>query len=217
VIIVFGGATGGLGSALVVRLWVPGKDVLAVGRRHCDIESEASVEAYWNDAPDWPDGPLHIINATGYNANATLAKMTWEDFDKVMRVNVGGAFLILKHAAPVLRERPGSTVTLFSSIVPRLGVIGTSAYSASKSALIGLVKTASLEFARFGVRVNLIELGYFDYGMIKQVPEAMRDELVAKTPLRRLGTIDDLGHACEFLMRCEFITGATIRLNGGLA
>lgn len=212
-ILVFGGTTGGLGTALVSYLADDPNALHPVGRAECDVTNEDSVRDFFQTR-SYNDVPLHIINATGGNVSALLHKMTWEDFDKVMRVNVGGSFLLLKHAAPVLT--PGSTITLFSSVVPRVGVVGTAAYAASKSALMGLVRTAALELARKQVRVNAIELGYFEHGMIRQVPDAMRESVVQSTPLRRLGRIEDLWATCDFLMRCEFITGALVPLTGGL-
>lgn len=212
-IVVFGGVTGGLGKALVDTIHEG--SVCAIPRSTCDLEQEASISRFFGTLADIKE-ELHLINATGLSRSSMLHKTSLEDFEKTWHVNVMGSFLLLKHSVSLLKSRPGSTVTLFSSIVPRMGVVGTSAYAASKSALAGLVKIAALEMARYDVRVNALELGYFDYGMIKQVPQEMREQVIKDTPLHRLGTADDLWEACRFLIHCRFVTGSVVGVAGGL-
>src|SRR5690606_25177558 len=114
------------------------------------------------------------------------------------------------------KERPGSTLTLCSSVVSETGVVGTATYAATKSALHGLIRAASKEWARYGGRINAIQLGYFAYGMIDQVPEALLEDLKKTIPLMRLGQVDELWSACNFLVSNNYMTGNVLRLNGGL-
>jgi NAD(P)-dependent dehydrogenase (short-subunit alcohol dehydrogenase family) len=130
--------------------------------------------------------------------------------------NLTGTFRLLRAFYNLARQHPGSSATVFSSVVAQMGVPGTAAYAASKSGLTGLVRTLSQEWGRSGLRVNGIHLGYYDKGMIQQVSREQQEALVQRVPLGRLGNEDDLYEACLFCFQCQYLTGSMIHLNGGL-
>jgi len=135
------------------------------------------------------------------------------DIGRMLRVNLVSNILMLKHARELYKQH-GGTFTMIGSVTAETGPIGTAAYSASKAALNGLCKVAAKEFARLETRVNVIELGYTLTGMITQVPDFMK--LRERIPLNRLGHPLDVANACNFLIDCEYVTGAIVKVNGGL-
>lgn len=207
---IFGGLTGGLGTAL----WKVMADAQAVGRANCDLVSEASVKNYADTFVE-QDGtePIHLMNLTGLSLSVMLHKQDEKDWQKMLDLNLLGNARLLKHFRKVFKAHPGSSLTMVGSVTVRLGPAGTGIYTASKSALEGLVSVAAHELAPFA-RVNLIELGYCDVGIIRQVDTAA---LIPNIPLGRLGTANDLAEAWKFCMNCQYLTGAIIPVNGGLA
>lgn len=215
-ILIFGGLTGGLGQPLhkaLCAMYADNHVVMALGRKHCDVESEESIQRFFASG-FVIQGPLHIINATGVSVSAMIHKTELGDVGRMLRVNLISNILMLKHARELYKAH-GGTFTMVGSISASDGSVGTGAYAASKAALSGLAKVASKEFARFEVRVNVIELGYTLMGMISQVPDFMK--LREHIPLARFGHPTDVAEACRFLIECTWITGATIKLNGGMA
>lgn len=217
------GAAGGLGAGLVERLTAepphPGESVLPVTRRDVELEDSDSIRAFFETvAHGIPETePVHVVNAAGVSINGFLHKLTDEAWDKTLRVNVTANLHLLQGLRTLLAGRTDGSLLVFGSVVARLGVPGTIAYATAKSALHGFTRTAAKELARVGGRVNCLDLGYFDAGMIEQVPEAALQQLVATVPLQRLGTSEDLAEACRFACRCRFLTGSIVNLNGGLS
>jgi len=205
--------TGGLGQPLhqaLCAIYGDNQVVMGLGRKHCDVESEESIARFFAAGFEF-DGPLHIINATGVSVSAMIHKAYLLDINRMLRVNLVSNILLLKHARELYKAH-GGTFTMLGSIAASHGPAGTASYAASKAALQGLVKVASKEFARINTRVNLIELGYTMHGMIAQVRLPMEIPI----PLGRLGNALDLAHACKFLIDCEYVTGAIVKVNGGL-
>jgi len=216
-ILIFGGATGGLGQPLhqaLCAIYSSSQVVSAIGRRHCDVESEASIRLLFESIVC--DGPLHIINATGVSISAMIHKTEALDFAKMLRVNLISNVFMLKHARPIYKAH-GGTFTMLSSICASDGPIGTGGYAATKAALVGLMRVASKEFAVLGTRINCLELGYFNRGMIEQIPGQHLQTIVDNIPLQDLGTVGALAEACRYVIDCEYVTGANLKLNGGMA
>lgn len=211
---ILGGVTGGLGKELLGL--VP--NAIPVGRQDCDVQKEKSVQN-WTDsinqrASVWV-APFHVINLTGVSHSAMIHKGEVIDWCSMLSVNVIGNALLLKYLRPLFKGRPGSTFTMVGSVTTKLGPAGTGVYTASKAALEGLCKVAAKEFATWG-RVNLLELGYCEAGMIKQIPNSSVDAMETMIPLERLGNAKDLATAWEFVRNCSYLTGSTIAINGGI-
>lgn len=219
------GATGGLGKGLLELAqaqstkdhWEFG-EVIGTSRKDIDLIDEQSIARFVSSIQLKlkPRETIKVINATGISINGMLHKLSKDDFEKTLRTNVSGNFLFLKHLQPVLRDRPGSSAVLISSVVGETGVIGTIAYAASKSALRGLCRVSAKELAKFDVTINVIELGYFEAGMILQVPANIQESLRGEIPLNRFGKVSELFTACKFALECGYLTGSIIKLNGGL-
>ncbi len=218
------GAAGGLGSGLTdyiesnPRILESYGQMIKATRKEIDLESLDSVEQFFQKVNDnlSPTEPLYVINAVGVSINGMIHKLGIENWEKTVRVNLDSSYYLLKTIQPFLQNRSETSVLFFGSVVSEVGVLGASAYASSKAALHGLVKTASKEFARYKGRVNCIDLGYFDRGMINQVPSEALFKIIEQIPLRRLGTSEDLFLACDFALKCKYLTGAILPLNGGL-
>jgi len=157
-----------------------------------------------------------LINCAGVNANALTKKFDFDIFKNVIDVNLIGTFLMTKHALPIMLENNFGRIINISSVVPQIGVPGTAAYSSSKSALWGLSKTVGAENANRNITCNSLNLGYFNVGMIKEVPEIALEKILAEIPMKKLGDPINIYNAVEFLINSDYITGAEININGGL-
>ena len=159
-----------------------------------------------------------LINNAGISKSAISWKMSTEDFDATLNVNLKAPFLTSKYAIPLMRKHNWGRIVNISSVVAQTGFIGTTAYAASKAGLIGMTKTMSKELAAFNITVNTLALGYFNRGMIDDVPEELRSEILKNVPMNQLGEPATIAKTLELLLSEEgsFITGQTLNLNGGL-
>ncbi len=159
-----------------------------------------------------------VVHNAGVSRNGMSWKIDQKDWEETLKVNLTGPFLVSKHVIPHMRDANFGRLIFMSSVVAQTGVIGTAAYAASKAGLIGLSKTLSKELANKNITVNAIALGYFNAGMINDVPKEAQDELKTKIPLGELGDPEQLGHLVEYLSseNANYITGQTLNLNGGL-
>jgi NAD(P)-dependent dehydrogenase (short-subunit alcohol dehydrogenase family) len=191
------------GEALVVAADVTRKT-------ECERMVKAAMEAF---------GRLDIlINNAGINRDAMAAKMTEEQWDAVLDVNLKGTFLCAQAVLPGMRERGWGRVVNTSSI-GSLGNIGQANYAASKAGVIGLTKTLALEYAKHGVTVNAVAPGPVMTAMLASVPDAVRDKIVAQVPVGRIAAPDDIAGVHVFLCSDEasFITGQVIFADGGMS
>lgn len=117
---------------------------------------------------------------------------------------------------PFMRQQEWGRIINISSIVGQVGVPGTVAYSASKSGLFGLTRTLAVENASRNITVNTLALGYFSVGMINVIRPEIQEQIKAKIPMKRFGDPHNVELAIRFLIECDYITGATININGGL-
>lgn len=161
-----------------------------------------------------------LVNNAGITRDALIQKMTLDDWDAVINVNLKGVFLMTKYIAPHMMEQGAGSIVSISSVVGLDGNIGQSNYAATKGGVVAMTKGWAKEFARKGakVRVNAVSPGYTRTPMIETVPEKVLEPIIAKTPLGRLGEIADIANAVLFLS-CEessFITGQVLRVDGGL-
>ncbi len=159
-----------------------------------------------------------LINNAGVSINAMSWKLKFEDWSKVLDVNLTGPFLCTKHVLPVMKENKFGRIVYMSSVVPQIGVAGTAAYAASKSGLFGLCKTISKEVIKNNITANVISLGYFDAGMLYQIPEEIRNQIKDTIPIKEFGNPLEIVECISYLCaeNSKYITGQTINLNGGL-
>ncbi|MBI4589409.1 MAG: 3-oxoacyl-ACP reductase FabG [Candidatus Rokubacteria bacterium] len=159
-----------------------------------------------------------LINNAGINRDAMAAKMTEEQWDQVLDVNLKGTFLCAQAVLPGMRER-GSGRVVNTSSIGALGNIGQANYAASKAGVIGLTKTLALEYAKYGVTVNCVAPGATMTAMLAGVPEKIKEQIVAKIPLGRIASPEEIANVHCFLASDEaaFITGQVIFVDGGMS
>lgn len=159
-----------------------------------------------------------LINNAGVSLNGMSWKVTDADWQTTMDVNLTGPFYCIREVLPHMRAQQWGRVINITSIVGQTGFPGTVAYATSKSALIGMTKTLSLEVANKGISVNCLSLGYFKAGMLYTIPEEMREDIRQSIPVKEFGNTETISSTLRFLISDEagYVTGQTINLNGGL-
>ena len=158
-----------------------------------------------------------VVNNAGITRDGTLHRMSWDDWNEVMRVNLGGCFNMAKACFPGMRERKWGRIVNIGSINGQAGQYGQVNYAAAKSGIHGFTKALAQEGAKYGVTVNAIAPGYIDTDMVAAVPEPVLEKIVAKIPVGRLGQASEIARGVSFLCSEEagFVTGSTMSINGG--
>jgi 3-oxoacyl-[acyl-carrier protein] reductase len=158
------------------------------------------------------------VHAAGVSRDAVVWKLSVEDWDLVQCVNLRGAFLLVRHVLPVMRQKQtGGRVVLIGSINGSRGKFGTAAYSASKAGLLGLAKSVAREVGRFGVLVNVIEPGWVRTPLTQKVPAEIQNAALAESLIGNFLDPVDIGSAVTFLCGsgARGITGQILRVDGG--
>ena len=228
------GGTRGIGQAISLALKEMGLSVVAnyAGNdaKAREFTAESGIPAYKWDVGDHQAclegcekvaaevGPIDVVvNNAGITRDATLHKMTFDDWNEVMRINLGGCFNMAKACFPGMRERGWGRIINIGSINGQAGQYGQVNYAAAKSGIHGFTKALAQEGAKFGVTVNAIAPGYIDTDMVAAVPQPVLDKIVAKIPVGRLGHAEEIARGVAFLAseNAGFITGSTMSINGG--
>jgi len=159
-----------------------------------------------------------LVNNAGINRDAMAAKMTEEQWDQVLGVNLKGSFLCAQAVLPGMRERGWGRIINTSSI-GALGNIGQANYAASKAGVIGLTKTLALEYAKYGVTVNCVAPGATMTAMVAGLPDNIKAKIIEKIPVGRIASPEEIAHAHCFLASDEasFITGQVLFVDGGMS
>jgi 3-oxoacyl-[acyl-carrier protein] reductase len=159
-----------------------------------------------------------LVNNAGIARDKLILRMTEEDWDAVLNVNLKGTFhctkAVVKHMS---KQRSGKIVNI-ASVVGEMGNAGQANYAASKAGVIGLTKTVAREFAQRGINVNAIAPGYIETPMTEVIPEKAKEELKRMIPMERLGRAEDVAEAVLFLVSdaSTYITGQILNVNGGI-
>ncbi len=228
------GGTRGIGEAISLALCEMG---ITVAANYGGDDSKAAaftdrcgVKAYkWNVADhqacldgvaqvEADLGPVDIVvNNAGITRDGTLMKMSYEAWDEVIRVNLGGCFNMAKATFTGMKSRGYGRIVNIGSINGQAGQYGQVNYAAAKSGIHGFTKALAQEGARFGITVNAIAPGYIDTDMVAAVPADVLEKIVAKIPVGRLGQASEIARGVAFLVGEDagFITGSTLSLNGG--
>lgn len=185
------------------------------GLYRVDITNENQVLGFFENNKHKINNVI-LINTAGISYNSFGHKTDFEKWRSVLDVNLMGTFNVIRHALPQMREDNYGRVINFSSVVAQKGIPGTSAYATSKSALWGMTKTLAVENGNKNVTINNINLGYFDIGMIEQVPQSYLDTIIQSIPAKRLGFPEEIVSTVNFIINTGYLNGTSIDLNGGL-
>lgn len=180
--------------------------------------NEAEVEKAVEDVKS-TFGNIHIlINNAGITRDASMKKMTTAQWQQVIDVNLTGVYNCTKAASRYMLETGWGRIINASSVVAHYGNFGQTNYVATKAGVIGMTKVWAREFGRKGITVNAIAPGFINTEMMQTVPKDYLDSLLSKTPLNRLGEVEDIANAYAFLSSDEaaYITGTTLNVDGGL-
>jgi acetoacetyl-CoA reductase len=228
------GGTRGIGEAISLALKDRGHTVVANYAGNDEkakaFTAETGIPAYKWDVGDHEAtlegcnrvaaevGPVDIvINNAGVTRDGVLHKMSFDDWNEVMRINLGGCFNMAKATFPSMRERGWGRIVNIGSINGQAGQYGQVNYAAAKSGIHGFTKALAQEGAKYGVTVNAIAPGYIDTDMVAAVPAPVLEKIVAKIPVGRLGHAYEIARGVAFLCseNGAFVTGSTLSINGG--
>ena len=158
-----------------------------------------------------------LVNNAGITRDVTVRRMTDEQFTEVLETNLTGTHRVTRAALEPMCEAGYGRIVTVSSFVGEIGNFGQVNYAASKSGLIGWTKALALELARFGITANCVCPGFVDTDMLRQVPERVAEQLLARIPMGRFGTVDDVARGVLYLARdADYVTGSCLDINGGL-
>lgn len=234
------GAGRGIGSEIAKSLAGEGVTVIvnysgnaAAAQETVDaiLEKGGSAEKYQCDVSDFAAAAEMIqyvvekykkidilVNNAGVTKDGLLMKMSEEDFDKVLSVNLKGTFNCIRHVSrQMLKQRSGRIINM-SSVVGLAGNAGQVNYAASKAGVIGVTKSAAKELASRGITVNAIAPGYIDTDMTSVLSDSVKEGVLSAIPLERMGSVKDIADMAVFLAsdRASYITGQVISVDGGM-
>ncbi len=232
------GGTGGIGTAIIRRLAQHGHRVatnyrdeekgrawqqkmkaegIDVTLARGDVSSAEDGEAMVREV-ERQLGPVEIlVNNAGITRDTTFHKMKAQQWDDVIRTNLGSVFNVTRPVIEGMRERKWGRIIQISSINGQKGQYGQANYAAAKAGMHGFTISLAQENAKFGITVNTVSPGYIGTDMVMAVPEEVRNKIVAQIPTGRLGTPDEIAYAVNFFIPDEasWITGANLSANGG--
>ena len=239
VAIVTGGAVG-IGRAITVKLASLGAMVIINYNRSCDAANKLveelkikgyTVECRQADVSEFADAKKLVeyavekyqhldilVNNAGINIDTLILRMSEDDFDKVIKVNLKGAWNCSKHAAKLMSKKRQGKIINISSVVGIIGNIGQTNYCASKAGLIGLTKALARELAKRNVCVNAVAPGFIDTKMTRKLNSEFVEQIIGSIPLGKQGNPEDVANMVAFLASdwSDYITGQVFNVDGGM-
>ncbi len=229
------GATGGIGGALVKKFLSLNSEILGTGTnseklkklksdfnkikvKKFDISSHSQIEKFIDEVSEELGGLDILINNAGINKDNLSLRMKEDEWQKVIDINLTSTFLLTKYAIKKMLKNNSGRVINITSIVGHTGNVGQSNYAASKAGIIGMSKSLSIEYAKKNITINCVSPGFIVSDMTNNIPEKIRSILLAKIPMGKMGSGDDVSNCVAFLSSDEasYITGETIHVNGGM-
>ena len=225
--IIITGITGGIGNYLFNTFSKNGEEVIGTYHlekpkgsqyKECyqlDITKPEQVEKFVKKISSKLTD-ITLINCAGISYNSFAHKSDLKKWLDVINVNLNGTFFLIHALLPVMREQKFGRIINLSSVVGQTGVVGTSAYAASKAGLNGMIKSIALENAQKAITVNNINLGYFKVGMINTIPKEIQKGIKAKIALNDFGDPENIFNTIQYIRNTAYLTGSCIDLNGGI-
>ena len=229
------GATGGIGGAIVKKFISLNAKVCCTGTnikklenlkkdhptsliKQFDISNHSNIEKFIDETENDLGGIDVLINNAGINKDTLSLRMSEQEWKKVIDINLTSTFLLSKYAIKKMLKNKFGRVINISSIVGHTGNLGQSNYSASKAGIVGMSKSLSIEYAKKNITINCVSPGFIVSDMTNNIPEKIRSMLIAKIPMGRLGSGEDVSNCVAFLSSEEasYVTGETIHVNGGM-
>ena len=234
--IIVTGASGGIGSSIVEKLYESGANILATGTRDeklnnlkekfnnikilkFDISHHEKIEEFINNATEELGGSLDcIVNNAGITKDNLTIRMSLEEWTKVIDINLTSTFLMCKYSIKKMLKNKSGKIINITSVVGHTGNVGQANYTASKAGIVAMSKSLAIEYAKKNINVNCISPGFISTAMTDQIDEKFKETIIAKIPSNRLGKPKDIANAVNFLSsdQSDYINGETLHVNGGM-
>ena len=178
-----------------------------------DLQSEDNIKDFVNSIKK-NLSEIVVINFAAYKDDSLVVGQDIDSWDRTFSINVSSNFLLSKYLLPVMIQNKWGRFIHISSERGVRGSAGSTAYSASKSALYGFSRSLAKEYARFGITSNVISLGYFDSGLYRKLDKKMQKRFIEGVPSKKLGSAGDVFHAISFLVLSDYTNGSVITIDG---
>jgi len=178
-----------------------------------DLTSENEIQDYVERIKENLQKVI-LVNFAAYKSDGLLANYSVDEWNKTFDVNIKANFLLTKHLLPVMISNKWGRIIHISSAKALRGSSGSSAYSASKSALNAFNKSMAKEYARFGITSNIISLGYFNFGLFKKLNPKLKKSFIDSLPSKLMGSHEDVSSCFEYLVKSPFTNGENITIDG---
>ena len=234
--IIVTGASGGIGNSIVKKLNQAGANILASGTRiekleelkknfenikilKFDISQSDKIAEFIENATNELGGSLDgLVNNAGITQDNLAIRMSLEEWQKVININLTSTFLMSKFAIKKMLKNKSGKIVNITSVVGHTGNLGQANYTASKAAIVAMSKSLAIEYAKKNININCISPGFIKTAMTDKIDENFKEVIVSKIPSARLGEPDDIANAVLFLSsdQSDYINGETIHVNGGM-
>jgi 3-oxoacyl-[acyl-carrier protein] reductase len=234
--IIVTGASGGIGNAIIKKLSEAGANILASGTRiekleelkknfeglkilKFDISQSGKIEEFIENATSELGGSLDgIVNNAGITQDNLAIRMSLDEWQKVININLTSTFLISKFAIKKMLKNKSGKIVNITSVVGHTGNLGQANYTASKAGIVAMSKSLAIEYAKKNININCISPGFIKTAMTDKIDDKFKEVIVSKIPSARLGEPDDIANAVLFLSsdQSNYINGETLHVNGGM-
>ena len=234
--IIVTGASGGIGNAIIKKLYEAEANILASGTRiekleelkknfenikllKFDISQSDKIEEFIENATSELGGNLDgIVNNAGITQDNLAIRMSIDEWQKVININLTSTFLMSKFAIKKMLKNKSGKIVNITSVVGHTGNLGQANYTASKAGIVAMSKSLAIEYAKKNININCISPGFIKTAMTDKIDEKYKEVVVSKIPSGRLGEPEDIANAVLFLSsdQSDYINGETIHVNGGM-